>query len=91
MLLLKTHSAAELSSRKVTERQRSASCLRDRGQELCRRAAAPKTRVKETAAKRLQAVPGCRVTCQAGLAHGSCKTLSQRLSRDLLAFSTHQA
>lgn len=90
MLLLEAHSAAELSSLKVTtELQRSDSCLCAHGQEPCRRAAAPKTAVKEMAAKRLRAVPGCRVTCQAGLAHGSCKTRSQRPSRDLLAFFTH--
>lgn len=89
MLLLEARSAAEPSSPKVTELQRSDSCLCAHGQEPCRRAAAPKTAAKETAAKRLRAVPGCRVTCQARLAHGSCKTHSQRLSRDLLAFFTH--
>lgn len=40
---------------------------------------------------RLRAVPGHGVTCQAGLAGSSCKPRAQRLSRDHLAFCTHQA
>lgn len=95
MLLLKTRPAAEPSSPKVTQLQRRDRCLRGHSQELSQRAAAaPKSGVKGTegdGSGHLRAVPGHGVTCQAGLAGSSCKTHAQRLSRDLLAFCTHQA